>query len=280
MTSLRDIFIQDFDHSIKKFLDVIAEKFTLDSQELFSLWTSNSAHFFESKSKKSIPSTSKSVISDSQKNDSKSELINMNDLSPDRLYKANKNELSALCKSRAIKSTGKKEELIERLLEIFKKNSDSKSEIKSDIKSDTKSDTKSDKKISSRDFRTSKKSESNIIQKISNNVDNIVIRRSVHNNYIHPLTKLVFDQKTKNVIGKEEDDGTISELNEEDIESCKKYKFSFEMPSNLDKSTNLDNVEVEELDEILKKEKEENNSIEEIEEEEEEEEEEIEVEDD
>jgi hypothetical protein len=265
--SLRQSFIESIDNTIQNFANLVSEKYGLDKNEVYSLWDS------ETKSNSNVESKKRTIDS-----------VDMDDLSPERLYKANKTELSALCKSRALKSTGKKEELIERLLEITRKkmNSDpkqtkidfkvenkvesNKTESKKESKSESKSESSS--KLSSRDFRTSKKNENvPVIQKVTNEAENLKIRRSAHNNYVHPPSKLVFDPKTKNVVGKEEDDGTVSELNDEDIENCKKYKFSYNLPTNLDKATTLDNVKIDELDELLKEDKsnEDDDDIEEVE---------------
>ena len=44
---------------------------------------------------------------------------------------------------------------------------------------------------------------------------------------------LVFSKLDKNVIGKQNEDGTIIELTKNDIELCNKFKFKYILPENL-----------------------------------------------
>ncbi len=53
------------------------------------------------------------------------------------------------------------------------------------------------------------------------------------------------------LIGKQNDDGTIDDLNAELIDLCNKHKFEYELPTDLDKKSGLDDVEIEELDDEL-----------------------------
>lgn len=238
--SLRSVLLNSVEDLIKNFSNLLAEKFELDPHEVYKLWD-------ESNSVKSTPLKSTTVQSNSVQKS-----VDLDDISMERLSKANKTELAALCKARAIKCSGKKEELIERLLEVGKKKTESKTETKE-------SKTESKKApVKARDFRESKKEAKNfeakaeVVQKVTSTAPEVIIRRSKHSNYIHPDSKLVFNSKTKNVIGKEEDDGTVSELCDEDIEVCKKYKFPYTIPNNLDKTVNIENVKVDELEDIEK----------------------------
>ena len=56
-------------------------------------------------------------------------------------------------------------------------------------------------------------------------------------------------------IGHQEEDGSVSELCDDDIENCKKFKFQYDTPQNLDKKASLGGVKVQELeddeDEVL-----------------------------
>jgi hypothetical protein len=250
--SLRSALLNSVEDLIQNFSNLLADKFNLDRDEVLKLWDekANSSESRESptreRTSETKPKATPSLTS-----------IDTDDISMERLMKATKPELSALCKARCIKSTGKKEELIERLLEVGKKKSDSKtSETKTSQTKTTQPKLLETKKTESkaRDFREMKKNESKaeVIQKITATTEQICIRRSKHGNYIHPDSKLVFNSETKNVIGKEEDDGTISELCDEDIETCKKYKFTYTIPNNLDKAVNIDNVKVDELEELEK----------------------------
>ena len=112
----------------------------------------------------------------------------------------------------------------------------------------------------------------------------VTIKKNKYNNYEHLETKLVFDNNTKMVIGKQEDDGVVNLcLSNEDIELCNKYKFKYNLPEILEfrKKVGDKTKEVEEEDEEVEEEVEEEDEEveEEVEEEEVEEEEEEEEED-
>ena len=51
------------------------------------------------------------------------------------------------------------------------------------------------------------------------------------------------DPLTQVVIGREEEDGSVAELDENDIEKCNKYRIDFETPTNLDQEEEGDNAE-------------------------------------
>ena len=51
--------------------------------------------------------------------------------------------------------------------------------------------------------------------------------------YIHTQTSFVFDPQEKRVIAKMEKDGTLRDLQYEDIKVCMKYKFRYTLPENL-----------------------------------------------
>lgn len=64
-------------------------------------------------------------------------------------------------------------------------------------------------------------------------------------NRVHVETKLVFSED-RIVIGVQNNDGSIGDLNEELIDLCNQYKFKYKLPVNLDSNT-----KVEELDEKI-----------------------------
>lgn len=60
----------------------------------------------------------------------------------------------------------------------------------------------------------------------------IIIRRNNQGQWEYD--GLIFDDKTKNVIGKLDDNGNILSLQRLDIEKCKRYKFRYTLPQILD----------------------------------------------
>jgi hypothetical protein len=143
------------------------------------------------------------------------------------LKKLNKAELVELCKARGVKCTGTKPVLVGYL-------------------------TCSDPEITSKKTPAGKAKpipSTPAVLKLMPKASDVPIRRNQFGNFEHPETSFIFNNKTSKVIGKQNDDGTVDDLTTEDINICNKYKFSFEIPENLDKKSGLNDVHVEELDE-------------------------------
>lgn len=202
-------------------LQKVSERFDIKIEELQSVWNDSS-----------LPTSSKSVKSES-KDPCK---IDMTDLSAGRLAMCNKQELSALCKKHSKKCTGTKEELINRLLEISKPKNETSSEEKPKEEKPVKKTPpkKAERAVESKE----------VIRKLVSSIPVVTIRKNKWNNLEHPATRLVFNDKNT-VIGKQEDDGSVAELDDEDVQNCKKYKFLYTMPKNLDKKVE---TKIEELD--------------------------------
>lgn len=130
------------------------------------------------------------------------------------LMKMTKKELEGLCKARNLKTTGTKTELVERL-------SENKQEL----------------------------SQTSITKKLVEKIPKIEIKKNSWGNFEHTETSLVFDKNANKIYGKQNADGSISELTPEDIDLCNKYKFSYVLPMNLDKKLDIKDVKVDELDE-------------------------------
>lgn len=124
-----------------------------------------------------------------------------------------KPELSNLCKAKGFKVSGKKEDLIDRLLgkEVSKPKTSTPKELKQTKITD-------------------------YIQKTKKETDGVIqLRRNKHQNLVHEPTQLVFDTITKKVIGKQHPtENKILPLTDEDFETCNQYKFSYFTPENLD----------------------------------------------
>jgi len=73
----------------------------------------------------------------------------------------------------------------------------------------------------------------NVLDKLLKNQKQLDLRRNIHGRYEHIETQFVFDETTEKVIGKQLEDGTVAPLKVEDIDICKQYHFSYEVPENL-----------------------------------------------
>jgi len=211
-------YLQSFDNIVRSYITVVSKKYKISETDLIDLWTGKSQN---SKSNEPDP----------------------------LLMKMTKKELEQLCKTRNLKVTGTKTELIERL-------SENSTSVKQDL------------------------TQPSITKKLIEKIPNIEIKKNKFGNYEHLETSLVFDNNAQKIYGKQNSDGSILELTPEDIDLCNKYKFSYILPSNLDKKLNIDDVKVDELDGEEELEEDEFEEEEDEEEDEEDEEEEIEVEED
>lgn len=93
------------------------------------------------------------------------------------------------------------------------------------------------------------KIQSTIVSRLKANVPTVAIRKNTWGNHEDPQTHLVFSRESKKVIGKQNPDGTIAELDKEDINICHKNKYEYVMPENLDKEVTLQDVKIDELEE-------------------------------
>ena len=244
-------FSQQIERILDDYINVVSVRFNLQKEELKSLWNMSNQEKKEKKEKKEPTIAT----------------VDMTDTSIERLMKSSKAELTALCKAKGVKCSGKKEELIDRLRNGNEQPKDGAVPVS---KSRPKVSPKKTEKIMANTA---------IAQKLSKATSTIGLRKNDFNNYEHPETRLIFDEKAGKVIGKQNDDGTVLSLTTNDIELCKKFKFQYVLPDNLDRD-NTNNVHIEELDEksdIVIEDRDDPVEIEEEEDEEEDEEEEIEI---
>jgi hypothetical protein len=148
---------------ITKFIDDVSNKFKIDKSKLINLW--------ECKQSETVPKVDQ------------------------KLSTLKRKELEVLCKEKGLSITGKKDDLVKRLMTNINNN---------------------DK----------------VINTILTGLSSITITKNKFGNYEHNPTKFVFNKTSKIVIGKQEGDKIIS-LTEADIEICNQYKFKYTLPENL-----------------------------------------------
>ena len=243
---------KQIDSTILEFCDVIAKKYKLNKNDIFSLWNDESND--------EVASTTSAVST-------KKEVVAM-ELTREKVNTSSKEVLMAFCKSVGIKQSGKKEEIVIRLMEWLDKN-----EGNTSVASTT----------SAKPVVSSKKSSSKntpappVLSSITEKVGSVEIRKNKFGNYEHFESGLVFNNESKNAIGRQNNStGKIDSLTPKDIELCKKFKFKYIIPENLSTDKGLNSVKVEDVDD----EEEEELDEEDIEEEEEDLEAEVDLEDD
>ena len=148
------------------------------------------------------------------------------------LLKLEKKELVEICKSKNLKIGGTKKDLVDRIL---KHDDELKNQttIKTQVKTQTQTPVKSDNKI---------------VKKLVEKITPIQIHKNKWGNYEHTETSFVFNNKTQKIYGKQNSDGSISNLTKNDIDICNKFKFSYTIPDNLDKKNDVADVKIKDLD--------------------------------
>ncbi len=81
-------------------------------------------------------------------------------------------------------------------------------------------------------------------EKIEKRTTEIEVRRNKFGNWEHQGSGILIDRDTRKAYGKQEQDGSVSPLTDEDIELCKTIGFKYILPDNI-KSKNEDNDEEE-----------------------------------
>lgn len=245
-TELLKAFVQTISSQVDKFISAVVveqnvKSRPLDKEELRVLWYTGAG---DVKVKSKVPPPS---------DESK------------KLNKAKKNELVDMCKERGLKTTGTKTDLIARLLESSQKGSEDENDDNGEKDSDdsdeevivekekkTKSSKQSVKKTKSEKKTPPKKSNAKASKPVKKGSKkspkpvSLQIRRNKFDNFEHPETHFVFDKDDKVVVGKQNDDGTIQPLTQEDVELCTgKYNFEYRVAENLDAKKKDDDSEEE-----------------------------------
>lgn len=104
------------------------------------------------------------------------------------------------------------------------------------------------------------KPETNTLQK-EKHVKKIIVRKNKMD--LWEFEGLIFDDKTKNVIGCLDQDGTIQPLQRKDVEKCKQYKFLYTLPEILDERLNVSKNIMEQISSSDEEEQEDDNEDEE-----------------
>jgi hypothetical protein len=202
MSSKCSPFSKSVDDAIKKYIDIISEKYNINKEDLLEIWKNQSC--------------TDSNISDND------------------FEKLSRDQLVELCKSKGLKYSGTKKILISYLNGTVDGSSTKKAVcVKKEVKS----------------VKTEEKSPL-VIKKIISKIPTIPIHRNSFGNFEHSETSLVFNNKTQQVIGKQNSNGKIDDLSSDDIDICNKYKFTYVVPENMDKNDSKLNTEKEKIDEL------------------------------
>jgi hypothetical protein len=228
---MRQEIITNIDNIVDSYNQKISETLNIDKKILDKIW----------KGEEVSPTEDVVTETETKAEEKKNEEVKTDSsLEEKKLKKLKKPELKEMCKEKGLKLTGTKSDLIGRLLNGKPQEAKKKS------------------------TKTKKKETVPVVKKLQENLSVMVIRRNAFGNLEHSESSMIFDRKTKKVIGKQNKNGNIDELTVADIDICNKYKFDYNLPENLDLNSGLDDVAVEELEEELVEEEEEYEEYEEI----------------
>ena len=214
---------KNVDEIINKFSFLLSQQYDLSIDEIKDVWYSSNSS--KEELEKVNESSSSSVVPE---------------LLRESADKYSKTELVELCKTKNLKYSGTKDELYGRLISSSGGNNNNENIIKSTI------DTK--KKNNNKKKSILPKNEPKIFQFVKTKVPEIKISKNAFGHKEHKETGFIFDENDK-VYGKQNVDGTICFLDENDIDICKQYKFGYIIPTNLEHSSKNNQEEiVEELD--------------------------------
>ena len=87
--------------------------------------------------------------------------------------------------------------------------------------------------------------QTNILSKMTASILKVVIKRNEHGNYEHADTGLVFNSKTREVIGKQVG-ADVVEITKDDIVECNRLNFKYKTPFNLYTPGSEQDAEIEE----------------------------------
>lgn len=218
--SLNEQINQVVNKAINEYIHRLSTEFSLPEESLLLLWDKHAT--LQQTQPAPAPKKTKSV---------QTKLKPSTDDEASHLLKMSKAELVELCRTKNFPVTGSKECLMNRLL--------GKQEAVSTTKSG-----------SSKASKKTPEKPAIIKSVIKQHVSNIDIKRNKYNRYEHMETKLLFDEATQKVYGKQNyQTGEIERLTSDDIQTCQMYKFPFVMPENLDqanKNTTADDDDEEE----------------------------------
>jgi hypothetical protein len=192
------------DSVIQEFCEKLSKKYNVPKSDLYSCWNNQQL---------------------SSETEEKKEVV---ELTVEKANTSTKDFLMAFCKSKGLKQSGTKDEVLKRVLEHLDKNK--KSEKVEKVEKEV------------------KKVEKSIVKALSEKSSSMQIQKNKFGNYEHFDSGLVFNNDTGNVIGFQNKNGKVDSLTDETIELCKKYKFTYKLPENLNVNKGLSSVKVEDLD--------------------------------
>ena len=211
---------------VTEFISELSQRYKLDHTELSKLWSNKNKKTANNKLP-DIPSTS--ITGDVEMQPHAENITSNVSFTEADLKKCRVSDLKNICREKGLSVGGTKDILISRIVE------------------NENSGSKSPKSLTPEVIKTHSDNPP-VHTKISSKLSQIVIKRNQFGNYEHVESRLIFNNKTQKVVGKQNPDGTIEELNPETLDLCNKYGFQFDLPDNINKGSKLADVSIEGLE--------------------------------
>jgi hypothetical protein len=233
--------IQVVDEYVVDYINTVSTKYGINKSELSDLWFLNTTKV-STKTGFTPPSYMKADNGVRVEDKKECKPLESNA----ELNKLSKNELIAHCKSRSLKTTGTKIELIERLTGTTQDPAKSKTSSVSDKPKSTPNTVVKQTPLQKKDKEAAQAEGVKGLFQVKPVAYKIV--KNEFGSFWHAETRLVYDRDLKKFYGKQNLNGRIENMTEEDIETCNKYKFPFVMPDNLSKTEKITVTELDEDD--------------------------------
>lgn len=226
---------------MESFCDVLAKKYKLNKTELYDVWVAQGNVKVEKKKEVAAPSDAASVTSENSSAGDANAGVNIT-ITREQIMASTRDALTAICKAKGIKQSGKKDEVVKRLLDWLDANPST------DAASAAAAPAVAKPSVAKKPVKKEIEKTQVMSTMIESKIDQVVIRRNKFGNHEHFETGLVFNAD-KVVIGHQNENSQIDSLTDKLIETCKKYKFTYKLPANLSTNRGLDGVKVADLDE-------------------------------
>jgi hypothetical protein len=237
-------FANQFDSMIKDFCHNLSIKYNIPEADCYDVWAASNKNSNSQPVEKTNISTSVASSVANTNEDSDLEITEQKVMA----ITTTKDMLAVMCKKKGLKQSGKKEDLVKRLLDALKADKENAVSSGGSIAATNASVSVVKKPAAA----TAAMAKAPVIVSIKERSAemSLSIRKNKFGFYEHTQTGLVFNTD-KLVHGKQHTDGSILDLTLEDIEICKKYKFQYKLPANLNTSNNVDNVKIDEIDDEI-----------------------------
>ena len=201
MESLSKSLFSVVSQAVDNYASMVATKYSLDKDEVLALWNSTVSSDLKVVQKESAPKRASRAKPSSESSE------NVKNCS--YIFTKGK-KINEHCTSKACENS-----------EVCKKHKEKEGKEKVEKKAPKAKKTSDPKE-----------DESKVVKKLNDAKPLLSLKKNKYGNFEHSATKFVFIEATKEVYGRQTENGVVN-LTSEDIEECKKLQFKFKIPTTL-----------------------------------------------